>query len=116
MAQNMRIFKRTETKKTKKSKDNDFKGVKTNTYYWASISDKDKHGEWISANVMVRMSKDAAELFDDIAEETKNPEVTSAFVRVQDCWLKAVPGKDHNNIVLFVNDFDELGDDFSEND
>lgn len=108
MAQNMRIFKRAETKKAKKSKDNQYKGVKTNVYYWASISDKDQHGEWLTANIMVRMSKAAAELFEEVSEETKNPEVTSAFVRVQDCWLKAVPGKDHNNVVLFVNDFDPI--------
>lgn len=99
--QSMRIFKKTETKKKAKGK------TAENVYYWASISDKDKHGEWISANVFVRMSKAAAELFDEIAEETKNPAVSSAFVKVTDAWLKAVPGNDHNNIVLFVNEFEE---------
>ncbi len=108
MAQNLRIFKKCEAKKVKKSKDNDFKGIKNNVYFWASISDKDKHGEWISATIMVRMSKAAAELFDEVAEETRNPEVTSAFVRLQDSWLKAVPGNERNNVVLFVNDFDPI--------
>ena len=116
MVQNVRIFKKSETKKTKKSKDNDFKGVKTDVYYWASVSDKDKHGEWISANIMVRMSKKAAEYFEEVSETTKNPNVTTVYARVQDSWLKAVPGKEHNNIVLFVNDFDAIDGDETETD
>lgn len=106
MAQNMRIFKKTESRKNKKTKK-----TETSLYYWASISDKNKQGEWISANIMVRMSKNAADDFEDVAEETKNPNVSSAFVRVQDAWLKAVPGNEHNNVVLFVNDFDAIDGD-----
>ncbi len=99
MTQSLRIFKKTESKKDKKSK----KTTET-SYYWASISDKDQHGDWLTANVFVRMSKSAADAFEELAEETKNPNVTSAYVEVTDSWLKAVPGKDHNNIVLFVNE------------
>lgn len=108
MAQNVRIFKRSEVKRAKKSKANSFKGVQTNCYYWASVSDKDQNGDWISANIMVRMSKKAAELFEEVSETTKNPDVTTVYARLQDSWLKAVPGKEHNNVLLFINDFDPI--------
>lgn len=103
MAQKMRIFRKDrQIKKDGKKMDA--------SYYWASVSDTDKNGEWISANIFVRMSKDAAKAFKFIAEETKNPDVTSAWVNVTECWLKAVPGKDGANIVLFVNDIEPLND------
>lgn len=103
MAQKMRIFKKERSvKKDGKKIDG--------SYYWASVSDTDKNGEWISANIFVRMSKSAAKDFKSIAEETKNPDVTSAWVDVVDSWLKAVPGKDGANMVLFVNEIEPLDD------
>lgn len=101
MTQDMRIFRKTKTAKKKG------KTVET-AYYWASVSDKDKNGEWVSANIFARMSKKAIETFDDICEETKNPDVASAYVTVTDAWLKAVPGKDHPNMVLFINEMSEV--------
>ncbi len=96
MTQDIRIFRK--TKPVKKN------GKKTETaYYWASVSDKDNEGNWISANIFARLSKQAQAKFEKICEETKNETVDTAYVTVIDAWLKAVPGKDHPNMVLFIN-------------
>lgn len=83
--------------------------------YWANISilpsdegSKKKKKSYESATISVSMSKKAAKAFDRIAEETKNDDVTYAFVRVTDCWLKGVKGKDENFVILFVNELSEV--------
>lgn len=101
MAQKMRIFKKVAFTKANGK-------VQDRSYYWASVSDTDKNGEWISATVFVRMSKDAAKVFKAVCEETKNEDVMSAWVNVTDSWLKAVPGKDGNRVVLFINDIEPI--------
>lgn len=101
MAQKMRIFKKTAFAKVN--------GKTTDkSYYWVSISDTDKNGEWISATIFARLSKDAIKVFKFVQEDTKNEDVTSAWVNVTDFWLKAVPGKDGTRVILFVNDMEPM--------
>lgn len=82
--------------------------TKDKTYYWLSVTSKDKDDKSIQANIFVRMSKDAAVYFEKISETTKTKGIYSAYVEVTDGWLKAVPGKEHNNVVLFVNDLKKV--------
>lgn len=82
-----------------------------NAYYWASVKGEDKDGESIYGSIFVRMSKKAREVFDDNAESTNNKRITRCYVRVTDHWLKAVPGQDHNSVILFVNSIEPVEDD-----
>lgn len=102
-SQNARIFQRTENVK-KKGK------TETRTYYWASFSDKDKNDEYFSATIFVRMSKVAKAVFDENATETQNDSIKMVYAKVTDAWLKAVPGKEHNTVVWFINKMDIIED------
>lgn len=99
----VRLFKKNEqgTKKNPKGR----------TYYWVSVSDKDQDDEWISATMFARVSNKAAKLFDSISETTSNDEIRSAYIEVTDAWLKAVPGKEHNTVILFINNLKDAEDD-----
>lgn len=99
----VRLFRKTEegTKKNPKGR----------TYYWVSVSDQDDDGEWFSASLFARLSSNAARIFDSIAETTSNKEVSTAWVEISDAWLKAVPGKDHNTVILFINKLTDGEDD-----
>lgn len=99
----VRLFKKTE----KGSK----KNPKGRSYYWVSVSDKNDDDEWISATMFARISNKASEIFDAISETTSNDEIRSAWVEVQDGWLKAVPGKEHNTVILFINKLTDAEED-----
>lgn len=91
----VRLFKKTE-KGTKKN-------PKGRSYYWVSVSDQNKDDEWISATMFARLSNKAATLFDSISETTSNDDIRTAYIEVLDGWLKAVEGKEHNTVILFIN-------------
>lgn len=80
-------------------------------YYWVSVSGRDKEDETIYGNFFARLSKKASETFEAYAEETSNPRICRMYAMITDHWLKAVPGKDHNQVVLFVNDLEPSEDD-----
>lgn len=80
--------------------------------FWASIStEKTKDGkgtgEYITANVSVRMSKEAKEAFTAAAEKSKTKGIKHCRGKA-DGWLKAVEGKDDkgNFIVWFIDEFE----------
>ena len=78
--------------------------------YWASIStektDKDGKGtgKYARANISVRMSSAAAEVFKDNAAKTKTKGIKQLNCKINDAWLKAAEPKDGEAFVyLFVN-------------
>ena len=78
--------------------------------YWVSVSTEkaDRNGkgtgEYINASITVRLSKAAAEVFDDISVKTKTKGITQARVLLKDYWFKAGETKDGETYVyLFVN-------------
>lgn len=79
--------------------------------FWASVPGTDKDDERIYASMFVRFSKSALKTFDNAAETTNTKNVTHAYIEVTDGWFKAIPGKEHNNIVFFINDFEVVEDD-----
>lgn len=83
---------------------------KDQAYYWIAIKGRDKNEDELFANLFARLSKNAAKKYDKCAYETKNRKISSVYMSVTDGWLKAVPGKEHNNIVFFINDFEPIKD------
>lgn len=80
------------------------------TRYWISVSTEkaDKNGkptgDYISASMTVRLSKKAAETFEDISVRTKTKGITQARVELKDWWFKAGETKDGESYVYaFVN-------------
>lgn len=83
---------------------------KDSTYYWISVKGTDKDDETIYANLFARLSKKASAKFDKNAEATSTKSITRVYAEVTDGWLKAVVGKDYNNVVIFINDFEIVED------
>lgn len=78
--------------------------------YWISVSTEktDKNGkgtgDYMSASITVRLSKKAAEVFDDISTKTKTKTVKQARVELKDFWFKAAETKDGESYAyIFVN-------------
>lgn len=78
--------------------------------YWASIStektDKDGKGtgKYARANISVRLSGKAQEIFKDKSLKTKTKGIKQLNVKVTDLWLKAAEPKDGEAFVyIFVN-------------
>ena len=81
--------------------------------YWASIStektDKDGKGtgKYARANMPVRLSSAAADLFKDHAEKTKTKGIKQLNVKATDFWLKATEPKEGDPFVyIFLNKFE----------
>ena len=81
--------------------------------YWASIStektDKDGKGtgKYARANMSVRLSSAAADLFKDHAEKTKTKGIKQLNVKATDFWLKATEPKEGDPFVyIFLNKFE----------
>ena len=78
--------------------------------YWASVStektDKDGKGtgKYARANISVRLSSAAAEVFKDSSVKTKTKGIKQLNCKIGDAWLKAAEPKDGEAFVyLFVN-------------
>lgn len=109
--------KKTENKETKNPRFavyQKYNKKKDTKYYWASVKGTDKDNETIYANIFVRMSKKAADQFEDDAEDTNTKGITRVYAEITDGWLKAIPGKEYNNVCLFINDFETITDDEDE--
>ena len=98
-------------------KDDDF------TRYWGSVStekvDKDNKstGKYARANISVRMSSAAAEVFKDNAVKTKTKGIKQLNCKITDAWLKAAEPKDGESFVyLFVNSMEPAEQDDEEED
>ncbi len=85
---------------------------KTDDYvrYWASISTEkaDKNGkgtgEYARANIPVRLSGAATEVFEDHSLRTKTKGIKQFNAKVSDFWLKAAEPKDGDPFVyVFIN-------------
>ena len=83
--------------------------------YWMNVStektdaDGSGTGEYYNASIIVRMSKEAREQFDEIAEPTAKKGIEWANVNVKDFWLKAAYGgrnSKYDTLVLFINDLE----------
>ena len=89
--------------------------------YWASISTKieneDEEPEYISAPIMVRLSKDAEKVFKKNAVKTKTKGTKMCLIRSGDFWLKAVkiknPKEDQPKtaVILFINQAEYVEED-----
>lgn len=79
------------------------KTVKDKTRYWASVNGENEDGDRINASILVRLSKRAKNVFENGAIPTKNKQIEGNAFIVKEAWLKAVPGKEQNNVILFVN-------------
>lgn len=89
--------------------------------YWASVStekvDKDNKptGEYMRANISVRLSAAALKVFDDNKIKTKTKGIKNLNVKMTDGWLKAYEPKEGQPFVyLFINTIeviDESDDD-----
>lgn len=99
-------------------------GKKTDDYvrYWASIStakvdEKNKKtGEYMRANLSVRLSETAEDVFKEYAEKTKTKGIKQLNVKMTDGWLKAWEPKDGDPFVyIFINKM-EPADDGEEDD
>lgn len=80
--------------------------------YWASVStEKTKEGkgtgEYITANISVRMSKDARDAFSGSAEKSKTKGIRHCRGKA-DGWLKAVEGKEGGFVVWFIDSFEPV--------
>lgn len=78
--------------------------------YWISVSTEksDKNGkgtgDYINSSITVRLSKAAAETFEECSVKTKTKGITQARVVLKDFWFKAGETKDGDSYVyLFVN-------------
>lgn len=86
------------------------------TRYWISMSTEKvgkngkPTGEYLKATMPVRMSKKAAETWDEFATKTKNKDIRLGISHITDAWLKVVEGEDENRIIMFVNDLKEQED------
>ena len=85
--------------------------------YWISMSTEKVGktgkgtGEYLKATMPVRMSKKAAETWDEFAAKTKNKDIKLGISHIKDGWLKVVEGPEDPYIVMFVNDLVEQEDD-----
>ena len=88
--------------------------------YWASISTKienEDDTEYISAPIMVRLSKDAEKVFKKNSEKTKTKGTKMCLMRSGDFWLKAVklknPKEDQPKtaVVVFINQAEAVEED-----
>ena len=98
-------------------KDDDF------VRYWASVStekvDKDNKptGKYARANISVRLSADAAEVFKENCVKTKTKGIKQLNCKIGDAWLKASEPKDGEAFVyLFVNSLEPAEQDEEEDD
>ena len=98
-------------------KDDDF------VRYWASVStekvDKDNKptGKYARANISVRLSADAAEVFKENCVKTKTKGIKQLNCKIGDAWLKASEPKDGEAFVyLFVNSLEPAEQDDEEED
>ena len=80
------------------------------TRYWVSVSTEkvDKNnkgtGDYMNASITVRLSKKAAEVFDDVCTKTKTKGIKQARVELKDFWFKAAETKDRESYAyIFVN-------------
>ena len=94
------------------------KKAKTDDYYrfWVSLSTEKVYkgkptGEYLKATMPVRMSKDAAETWEEFAVKTKNKDIKLGISHIRSGWLKVVEGPEDPYIVLFINDLIEQEDD-----
>lgn len=88
------------------------------TRYWASISteivdsDGEGTGEYYHANVEVKLSKKAREVFEDNAAKTSGKKIVGANFELVDFWLKAgkpyedEDGNEVERLILFINKLD----------
>ena len=85
--------------------------------YWISMSSEKvgkngkATGEYLKATMPVRMSKKAAETWEEFATKTKNKDIKLGISHIKDGWLKVVEGPEDPYIVMFVNDLIEQEDD-----
>ena len=94
------------------------KKAKTDDYYrfWLSLSTEKVGkngkgtGEYLKATMPVRMSKKAAETWEEFATKTKNKDIKLGISHITDGWLKVVEGPEDPYIVMFVNDLKEQED------
>ncbi len=82
--------------------------------FWASVStEKSKDGkgtgEYITANISARLSKEAREAFNKNAEKSKTRGIKHCRGKA-DGWLKAVEGKENNFVVFFIDSFEPVRD------
>ena len=95
----------------KKAKGDDF------YRYWISMSSEKVGkngkgtGEYLKATMPVRMSKKAAETWEEFAVKTKNKDIKLGISHITDGWLKVVEGPEDPYIVMFVNELIEQEDD-----
>ena len=95
----------------KKAKGDDF------YRYWISMSSEKVGkngkgtGEYLKATMPVRMSKKAAETWEEFATKTKNKDIKLGISHIKDGWLKVVEGPEDPYIVMFINDLTEQEDD-----
>lgn len=80
--------------------------------YWASISteiskDGKGTGDYITANISVRLSKEAKEAYNAAAVKSKTKGIKHCRGKA-DGWLKAVAGKESNFVVWFIDDFEPV--------
>ena len=81
--------------------------------YWISMSTEKigkngkGTGEYLKATMPVRMSKKAAETWDEFAAKTKNKDIKLGISHIKDGWLKVVEGPEDPYIIMFVNDLCE---------
>ena len=79
------------------------------TQYWASISnelqkDGKGTGKYARANITVRLSRDAEDVFKENRIKTATKGIYQFNAKVKDAWLKAVrPSEGPDFVVLFVN-------------
>ena len=86
--------------------------------YWASISTEktDKNGKdtgkYARANMSIRLSSDAADLFKENAVKTKTKGIKQLNVKATDFWLKASEPKEGDPFVyIFLNKFELIEND-----
>ena len=91
--------------------------------YWASVStekvgkDNKPTGKYARANISVRMSSAAAEVFKDNAQKTKTKGIKQLNCKITDAWLKAAEPKEGEAFVyLFVNSLEPAEQDEEEDD
>lgn len=86
--------------------------------YWASISTEKTNkdgkgtGKYARANMSVRLSKDAEEVYNESCERTKTKGIKQLNVKAEDFWLKAAEPKEGDPFVyIFVNKITVVKDD-----
>ena len=88
--------------------------------YWASISSKISSKddvtktEYVSANIPVRLSRNAEKVFKDNAAKTKTKGIRMCNIKSENFWLKAVKPKDDElkpYVILFIDDAEAVEED-----